>query len=119
MSDTPVFQGHHVIEQDAYKQSRLLRELSKQDLFDLHAPRNLLNLPVDRALAAQLDLSPHPGGPLGAYSEGVQLRLERLQQSPDGQAALRGDRAAAERMAVRVGELTDTMKAGLVNGDLH
>lgn len=119
MSDTPVFQGHHVIEQDAYKQSRLLRELSKQDLFDLHAPRNLLNLPVDRTLAAQLDLSPHPGGPLGAYSEGVQLRLERLQQSPDGQAALRGDRAAAERMAVRVGELTDTMKAGLVNGDLH
>lgn len=119
MSDTPVFQGHHVIEQDAYRQSRLLRELSKQGLFDLHAPRNLLNLPVDRALAAQLDLSPHPGGPLGAYSEGVQLRLERLQQSPDGQAALRGDRAAAERMAVRVGELTDTMKAGLVNGDLH
>lgn len=119
MSDTPVFQGHHVIEQDAYKQSRLLRELSKQDLFDLHAPRNLLNLPVDRTLAAQLGLSPHPGGPLGAYSEGVQLRLERLQQSPDGQAALRGDRAAAERMAVRVGELTDTMKAGLVNGDLH
>lgn len=119
MSDSPVFQGHHVIEQDAYKQSRLLRELSNQGLFDLHAPRNLLNLPVDRTLAAQLDLSPHPGGPLGEYSRGVREQLAELEQTPDGRAALRGDRAAAERVATRVGELTDTLKTGLVNGDLH
>lgn len=119
MAETPVFQGHHVIEQDAYRQSRLLRELSKQDLFDLHAPRNLLNLPADRALAAQLDLSPHPGGPLGEYSRGVREQLAELEQTPDGRAALRGDRAAAERVATRVGELTDTLKTGLVNGDLH
>jgi hypothetical protein len=119
MAETPVFQGHHVIEQDAYKQSRLLRELSKQELFDLHAPRNLLNLPVDRALAEQLDLSPHPGGPLGEYSRGVREQLAELEQTPDGRAALRGDRAAAERVATRVGELTDTLKTGLVNGDLH
>ncbi len=119
MAETPVFQGHHVIEQDAYKQSRLLRELSKQDLFDLHAPRNLLNLPVDRALAAQLDLSPHPGGPLGEYSRGVREQLAELEQTADGRAALRGDRAASERVATRVGELTDTLKTGLVNGDLH
>lgn len=118
MTDTPVFQGHHVIEQGAYARSRLLQALSQQGLFDLHGPRNLLNLPADEALAARLGLSPHPGGPLGGYSEGLQLQLRQLQQSPDGQATLRGDRAAAERMAVRVGELTDTLKTGLVNGDL-
>ena len=66
MGDTPAFQGHHVIEQEAYRQSRLLRELSAQGLFDLDGPRNMLNLPQDRALAARLGLSPHPGGPLGA-----------------------------------------------------
>jgi hypothetical protein len=119
MTDTPVFQGHHVIEQGAYARSRLLQALSEQRLFDLHGPRNLLNLPADHALAARLGLSPHPGGPLGGYSEGLQLQLRLLQQTPDGQATLRGDRAAAERMAARVGELTDTLKTGLVNGDLH
>lgn len=119
MAETPVFQGHHVIEQEAYARSRLLQELSRQGLFDLHAPRNLLNLPADRALAAQLGLSPHPGGPLSEYSSGVREQLAELQRTPDGQAALRGDRAAAERVAARVGELTDTLKTGLVNGDLH
>ncbi len=119
MSDTPVFQGHHVIEQGAYARSPLLQALSEQQLFDLHSPRNLLNLPADQALAAKLNLSPHPGGPLGGYSDGLQLQLRRLQQSPDGQATLRGDRAAAERVAAKVGELTDTLKTGLVNGDLH
>ena len=119
MTDTPVFQGHHVIEQGAYARSPLLQALSEQQLFDLHSPRNLLNLPADQALATKLDLSPHPGGPLGAYSDGLQLQLRRLQQSPDGQATLRGDRAAAERVATKVGELTDTLKTGLVNGDLH
>ena len=118
MTDTPVFQGHHVIEQDAYAQSRLLRALSGQGLFDLHGPRNLLNLPADQALGARLGGSPHPGGPLGEYSKGVLKQLNELQETPDGQGTLRGDRAAAERMAARVVELTDTLKTGLVNGDL-
>lgn len=79
MAETPVFQGHHVIEQEAFARSRLLQELSRQGLFDLHAPRNLLNLPADRALAAQLGLSPHPGGPLSEYSSGVREQLAELQ----------------------------------------
>lgn len=119
MPDTPVFQSHHVIEQAAYERSRLLQALSRQGMFDLHGPRNLLNLPADQALAAKLGLSPHPGGPLGEYSEGVRLKLVRLEQSADGQAALRGDKAAALRVAGQVGELTDTLKTGLINGDLH
>ena len=118
MTDTPVFQGHHVIEQGAYGRSDLLRALTQEGLFDLHGPRNLLNLPADQALAARLGVSPHPGGPLGGYSSGLEQELLDLQRTPDGQATLRGDRAAAERMAVRVGELTDTLKTGLVNGDL-
>ncbi|PPT84727.1 hypothetical protein XarzCFBP7410_05440 [Xanthomonas arboricola pv. zantedeschiae] len=118
MADTPAFQGHHVIEQAAFSESRLLQSLSRSGLFDLHGPRNILNLPADQALAARMGLSPHPGGPLGAYSEELANRLERLELSPDGQATLRGDQAAAQRIAARVNGLTDTMKVGLVNGDL-
>lgn len=118
MSDTPVFQGHHVIEQAAYSRSELLQALSERGLFDLHGPRNILNLPADKALAAQMGLSPHPGGPLGAYTDELAAALQRLEISPDGQATLLGDQAAAQRIAARVNGLTDTLKAGLVNGDL-
>jgi hypothetical protein len=118
MSDTPVFQGHHVIEQAAYGRSELLQVLSERGLFELHGPRNILNLPADKALAAQMGLSPHPGGPLGAYTDELAAALERLEISPDGQATLLGDEAAAQRIAARVNGLTDTLKVGLVNGDL-
>ncbi|WP_127158763.1 XVIPCD domain-containing protein [Xanthomonas arboricola] len=118
MADTPAFQGHHVIEQAAFSESRLLQSLSRSGLFELHGPRNILNLPADQALAARMGLSPHPGGPLGAYSEELANRLERLELSPDGQATLRGDQAAAQRIAARVNGLTDTLKVGLINGDL-
>ena len=118
MPDTPAFQGHHIIEQQAFRDSPLLRKLSSYDLFELDGPRNMLNLPADRALAAQLDVSPHPGGPLGEYSKGLRDALDDLADTVDGQATLRGDQAAAQRIAVRVNGLTDTLKAGLVNGDL-
>lgn len=118
MADTPVFQGHHVIEQATFDRSALLRSLMRQGLFDMNGPGNMLNLPVDRALAARLGLSPHPGGPLGEYSKGLLGVLDELQKSGDGQLAMRGDRAAAERVAAKVHELSTTMKAALVDGDL-
>lgn len=87
-------------------------------MFELHGARNILHLPADQALAARLGLSPHPGGPLGAYTDLLATALERLEISPDGQATLLGDEAAAQRIAARVDGLTDTIKVGLVNGDL-
>ena len=118
MSDTPIFQGHHIIEQQAFRDSPLLRKLSSFGLFDLDDPRNMLNMPADRALAAELGVSPHRGRPLGEYSNGLRDALDDLADTVDGQAVLRGDQAAAQRIAVRVNGLTDTLKAGLVNGDL-
>ena len=119
MSDNPVFESHHVIEQEAFRRSALLQALSKQGLFDLNSPRNLLNLPDDPALAKQLGISPHPGGPLGEYSRGVRGQLAELENSADGKSAMRGDRAAAQRVALQVQELSDTLKTGMINGDLH
>lgn len=118
MPDTPVFQGHHIIEQQAFEESRLLQKLSEQGLFDRDGPRNMLNLPANQALAAQLDVSPHTGGPLGEYSKGLRDALDDLADTVDGQAAQLGDQAAAKRIGVRVDGLTDTLRSGLINGDL-
>lgn len=91
MADTPAFQGHHVVEQGAFKQSRLLQSLSKSGLFDLHGPSNMLNLPADQALAAKMGLSPHSG----VRSEPTQTNLE-----------LRLGTWRCRRMAVRPCEAT-------------
>ena len=118
MPDTPVFQGHHIIEQQAFEESRLLQKLSEQGLFDRDGPHNMVNLPANQTLAAQLDVSPHTGGPLGEYSKGLRDALDELADTVDGQAAQLGDQAAAKRIGVRVEGLTDTLRAGLINGDL-
>jgi hypothetical protein len=116
--DTPVFQGHHVIEQDAYASSDLLKKLQAEKLFNLHGDRNLLNLPADKKLALQLEVTPHNGGPLGQYSDGLGQELKDLLESPDGQAALNNDRGAAQRVAAQVNRLCDTLKVAMVNGEL-
>src|SRR5690606_16474819 len=95
-----------------------LQKLAEQKLFELHGPNNMLNLPADRALASKLGVSPHQGGPLGEYSGGLRQALADLADTADGLAALRGDQAAAQRISTRVSTLVDTLKAGLVNGDL-
>ncbi|MGQ5273823.1 XVIPCD domain-containing protein [Xanthomonas arboricola pv. corylina] len=124
MPDTPVFRGHHIFEQVAYKDSQLLQELAKRGLFDLHGEGNILNLPVDRALAAKMGISPHGGGPLAGYSEELATLLKDLENTPDGKATLgklgtrQQQAAAAERMGARIADLDHTLRAGLVNGDL-
>nr|WP_268968665.1 AHH domain-containing protein [Nitratireductor aquimarinus] len=112
-------QEHHIIERQAFGKSGLLKELSKRNLLNLDSPRNLLNLPQSKELAAKLGVSPHQGGPLKAYSEGLAGQLQRLQGTKDYRAMLSGDKAAGQRLAGRVNGLMDTLKAGLVNGDLY
>ena len=117
--DQPVFQGHHVIEQDAYSESELLQKLEDRKLFALHGDRNLLNLPADKQLALRLEVTPHNGGPLGQYSNGLERELEKLADSRDGQAFLQNnDLEAGGRIGVRVNHLCDTLKVAMVNGDL-
>ncbi|WP_218165603.1 S8 family serine peptidase [Burkholderia ubonensis] len=125
MAGTPVFQLHHVIEQQAAKDSTLLKTLAAindpttgHPLFELEASQNLINLPANTDLANKLKVTPHTGGPLGAYSEGLTTELVDLQSSPDFAKAKAGDLDAGRRLAAQVNQLRDTLKAGLVNGDL-
>ncbi|WP_423383612.1 hypothetical protein [Burkholderia sp. LMG 32019] len=60
MADTPAFQLHHVIEQQAAKDNLVLKTLSAKidpangrPFFELEVPQNLLNLPANTDLATK------------------------------------------------------------------
>ncbi len=114
-----LFQDHHAIEQQTLKNSELLYRLEKSGRFDIHAPENRIFLPASPDFASKLGVTPHSGGPLAAYQEGVLDRLDRIEVSRDWQAAMEGDAAATDRVIKRVEQLRDTLKAGLINGDLN
>ncbi|WP_016944455.1 hypothetical protein, partial [Xanthomonas campestris] len=116
---SPIFQDHHGFEQQTLRYSRILRVLSDSDRFDIDAPENRIFMPNDKELAQAMGVSPHSGGPIRDYQVGLLDNLRRLEQSRDGRAALAGDPDALDRVAVRVNHLRDTVKVGLVNGDLH
>lgn len=112
-------QDHHTIEQQTLQNSPLLARLQKAGTFDIHAAENRLFLPADPRFAQALGVTPHSGGPLRAYQDGMLDRLGYLQRTRDGQAALEGDTSAIDRITKRVEQLRDTVKIGLINGDLN
>ncbi|MFY0450447.1 hypothetical protein ACOMHD_21060, partial [Xanthomonas codiaei] len=114
-----LFQDHHNIEQQTLKNSELLAKLQEVGKFHIHAPENRLFLPASPQLADALGVTPHSGGPLAEYQKGMLERLNRIQLTRDGQAALEGDTAAMDRVAKRVELLRDTVKVGLINNDLN
>lgn len=113
-----LFQDHHVIEQQTFRNNGLLEALVEAGQVEKDAFANRINMPSDRVLAQGLGISPHSGGPIRDYNRGTALRLNALAASRDGIAALDGDPQAMERVAMKVHHLRDTMKLGLVNGDL-
>lgn len=118
-ANRPALQDHHVLEQQTFRNSTLLKALAKANLIEKDAFENRIFMPADRELAQAMGISPHSGGPIADYQDGIGFELRQLQQSRDGQAALRGDPLALQRVAGRVKDLRDTMTIGLVNGDLY
>lgn len=116
---SPILQKHHVLEQQTFKNNDFLQALVEAELVEKDVFENLLYMPADKRLAAVMGVSPHGGGPIKDYQTGITLSLEQIEASSDGQAALRGDAAAMERVAARVNGLRDTMAIGLANGDLY
>ncbi|WP_164074616.1 XVIPCD domain-containing protein [Stenotrophomonas maltophilia] len=108
-----------MLEQQTFKNNDFLQALVEAELVEKDVFENLLYMPADKRLAAVMGVSPHGGGPIKDYQTGITLSLEQIEASSDGQAALRGDAAAMERVAARVNGLRDTMAIGLANGDLY
>ncbi|MBG3848822.1 peptidoglycan-binding protein [Xanthomonas hortorum pv. carotae] len=115
----PLFQDHHVIEQQTLDNSPLLRNLADDGLFEMDAQRNRIFMPASKNLASALHLPPHSGGPIGTYQSGTLTWLDRFERSADGQKMLAGDPDAAQRLAAKVERLQDTMRTGLINSDLY
>lgn len=117
--NSPILQKHHVLEQQTFNNNDFLQALVDAELVEKDVFENLLYMPADKRLAAAMGVSPHGGGPIKDYQNGITFSLEMIEASPDGQAALRGDVAAMQRVAAKVNGLRDTMTIGLVNGDLY
>ncbi|WP_401747559.1 XVIPCD domain-containing protein [Stenotrophomonas muris] len=112
-------QDHHAIEQQTLRHSPLLAKLQEAGRFNIHAQENRLFLPANPAYADAMGVTPHSGGPLGEYQNGMIRRLNEIQRTRDGKAALLNDSDALDRVMVRVEALRDTVKVGLINGDLN
>lgn len=112
-------QDHHAIEQQTLRHSPLLAKLQEAGRFNIHAQENRLFLPANPAYADAMGITPHSGGPLGEYQNGMIRRLNEIQRTRDGKAALLNDSDALDRVMARVEALRDTVKVGLINGDLN
>ncbi|MBV6872220.1 AHH domain-containing protein, partial [Xanthomonas campestris pv. veroniae] len=91
MAKRTIFQEHHIAERQTLRNSRLLEVLQKANYFEIDAQRNLIYMPSDPALAQEIGISPHSGGPIRDYQDGTIARLRRLSQTIDGQLAISGD----------------------------
>ncbi|EPK4169599.1 XVIPCD domain-containing protein [Stenotrophomonas maltophilia] len=116
---TTHLQDHHAIEQQTLRHSPLLAKLQEAGRFNIHAQENRLFLPANPAYADAMGITPHSGGPLGEYQNGMIRRLNEIQRTRDGKAALLNDSDALDRVMARVEALRDTVKVGLINGDLN
>ncbi|WP_329953489.1 XVIPCD domain-containing protein [Stenotrophomonas sepilia] len=112
-------QDHHAIEQQTLRHSPLLAKLQEAGRFNIHAQENRLFLPASPAYVDAMGITPHSGGPLGEYQNGMIRRLNEIQRTRDGKAALLNDSDALDRVMARVEALRDTVKVGLINGDLN
>ncbi|NIJ69021.1 XVIPCD domain-containing protein [Xanthomonas sp. 60] len=119
MPGKPLFQSHHAIEQQAFTRDPLLQALVDSGRLSKDAATNLINLPNDKALAQAIGVTPHTGRPIREYGLGLKDALEDLAATKDGQAALRADPDALDRVALKVQRLSDTAQVALINGDLR
>lgn len=111
------FKPFHIISSQ-FSDHPLLDFLGQRGLFDTDDHRNVLMLPVKQELATELGISVYSDTPLPAYIEGLRGQLDKIWESADSDAARTGDTKATQRVADKVKGLCDTLKAGLVNGDL-
>lgn len=118
-NESPLFQRHHAIEQQTLGRSPLLKVLADAGRFDMDATVNLINMPSDQALAHAMGVSPHSGGPIREYRNGLKDFLDDLAATKDGRAALELDPEAQDRIAAKIYRLSDTAQVAIINGDLR
>ncbi|MEZ2146469.1 AHH domain-containing protein [Bradyrhizobium sp. DN5] len=101
-----IFFDHHIIA-ERFRSHDAFRGIDKKT-FDIDAPTNRIYLPADRKVAAELNVSPHPGRHVDMYIKAVCGKLDQIAkiESP------------SERYA-EIRTLIDAMRVGFINGDLY
>jgi len=117
MATSPILWNHHILPQ-AFGRHQVIQLLGGQDAI-IKSPRNRIYLPSDAGLANQMGVSPHPGGPLDAYTKGVCKFLEQQLNSAEFRSAFAtGDTVARNRLAANMKDFQDVVRVGLINGDV-
>src|SRR5689334_17586949 len=88
------------------------------DRFKRNSVMNMMALPSNQKFAAEIESSPHTGGHLGSYGEGLNDVLTELQKDPAHAAALAGDPEALDRLLLDLSKFVVTVKHALANGHL-
>ena len=106
MSIFSIFFDHHIIPESCSGHTAF-RGIDQQT-FDINSPANRIYLPANRELAAELNVSPHPGGHVGPYRQSVCEKLEQITkiESP-------------EKRLAEIKTLIDAMRVGFLNGHLY
>ena len=127
-----VTQDHHIIPQGIANSDPVLQLLQNsidpstgQPYFNVNDPLNIIPLPQSQGDAAQLGVSPHNGGPLASYQNGIKGFLSDLANSDAYQIATdpnsdpAAQAAAKTELSNEVSDFTDATGAGLANGDVY
>jgi hypothetical protein len=121
------FQIHHIISQDVATYNPLIKALTATGYFNLNEDSNLIELPATQQLAEQLgsglpagSVSPHPGGPLGSYENGMAGYLGQLTvDNPAKWAQAQGGNPdALQFFRDQVTALQDSAARALYSGEL-
>lgn len=118
------FVDHHIIPQQFFSSSPLLQKLVTDfgaSGFTVNSHLNLQSLPTDPAIARDMGVSVHNGGPLGSYQDEVGAKLNSIAETADGMAYLSGtaDAATKARVLAQVAGFRDTMRVAIGNGELY
>src|SRR5262249_31335707 len=102
------FQVHHIISQQ-FSGNPTVQMLANNNLFDIQSSQNLVDLPSSRILAAILDVSPHNGGHLSSYYDGIENFLD-AQNAPN---------LSPQDVSNNVNQFVDAVRLGLLTGQVY
>jgi hypothetical protein len=103
-----LWQTHHIISLQ-FADTPVIQTLTKAGLFDFEGLQNLQRLPADQQLAADLVVSPHTGGHLSSYYDGIQQFLNsQTDQS-----------LTPQQQSDNLNQFIYAVRLGLVTGQLY
>ena len=101
-------QTHHIISLK-FASDPVIKTLTNAGLFDIEGSQNLLSLPANQELAAELGVSPHTGGHLSSYYDGIEQFL----------GSQNSQNLTPQQLSGNVNQFINAVRTGLATGQLY